>query len=133
MFSIQYFKYPYQLVGVYFIKTTQMKNYKNKVQLIGIIDNPEFIIHDNGFKHTKFRIITNETYIATDGVKSSDKMYHLCYAFGKQFDILERFINHGAEIAVEGTIINKSHISGNLEYEETSIHVSDLLILNNKR
>jgi single-stranded DNA-binding protein len=119
-------------VGFFILKPLQMKNYKNKVLLIGSFLNPQFITQDNGFKYVKFRIITQESYLAQDGVKSKDEMYHVCYAYGKQFDILERFVSIGGELAVEGILINRSLLIGHEESVETSIHVSDLLILNNR-
>jgi len=124
---------PYQIGGVFYFKTTLMKNYKNNVQLIGNFYNPEFINQDNGFRLIKFRIITQDIYISYEGSKSKDYMYHVCYAFGKQLEIIERFVNVGVEMAVEGTIINRSLLIGKEEAIETSIHVSDLLILSNKK
>jgi single-stranded DNA-binding protein len=108
-----------------------MYKFKNKVQLIGRFFNPQFIIQDNGFKFVKFRIITNETYISQYGVKSKDDMYHVCYAFGKQMEIIEHFANEGIQMAIEGCLINRSLLIDHQESVETSIHVSDLLLLNN--
>jgi single-strand DNA-binding protein len=108
-----------------------MKNYKNNVQLIGNCIDPEFTILANDFKFVKFRIKTNEIYISQDGLKASDTSYHLCYAFGKQFDILERFIKPEGAVAIQGTLINRRLVIGDKETIETSIHISDLLIINN--
>jgi len=109
-----------------------MKNYKNKVQLIGSFLNPQFSTKDNGFKFVKFIIITHESYLSQDGIKSKDEMYHVCYAFGKHREIIERFVSIGGELAVEGILINRSLLIGHQESVETGIHVSDLLILNNR-
>lgn len=109
-----------------------MKNYKNIVQLIGSFKYPQFITQDNDFKFVKFRIITQESYLSHDGIKSKDEMYHVCYAFGVHIEIIERFIGNGAEIAIEGRLINRILKNGYKEYVETSIYVTDLLILNNR-
>lgn len=108
-----------------------MKNFINKVQLIGSYLNPQFITQDNCFKLVKFRIVTHESYISQDGVKFKDEMYHICYAFGKQREIIERFASEGIQMAIEGSLINRSLLIGNQESVETSIHISDLLLLNN--
>jgi single-stranded DNA-binding protein len=106
-----------------------MYKYKNKVQLIGKVFNIELIIQDDGFKFAKFRITTNESYLSFDGKKRMDKMYHLCFAFGKHYEILERFLKDDAEVAIEGSLINNSLLVEHTEVIETGIHISDLLML----
>jgi len=108
-----------------------MKNHKNKVQLIGSFLNPQFITQENGFKFVKFIIITPESYLSQDGIKSKDEMYHVCYAFGKHMEIIEHFANEGIQMAIEGSLINRNLLIGHQESVETGIHVSDLLLLNN--
>ncbi len=109
-----------------------MKNYKNNVQLIGSCINPEFTILANDFKFVKFRIKTNETYISLDGLKSNETIYHLCYAFGRQFDILKQVIEPEVIIAIQGTLIKRRLLIGDKETLEICIDISDLLIINNK-
>ena len=106
-----------------------MYKYKNKVQLIGKVCNIELIHQDDGFKYATFRIVTNESYKSLDGSKRMDKMYHLCYAFDKLSDIIDKFLKEGSEIAVEGSLINDSLLVGHQEVIRTSIHVSDMLML----
>ena len=110
-----------------------MYQYKNKVQLIGTVFKIELNIQDNGFKYAKFWITTNESYTSLDGVKRRDIMYHLCYAFDKISEIIDKFLEEGTEIAIEGSIINDSILVGHQEVIRTSIHVSDLLMLSTSK
>lgn len=109
-----------------------MYKYKNKVQLIGFVSGASIGVHENGSKYAKFNIITNESYQSIDGQKRTDKMYHLCFAFGKFCDIIDRYLETITEVAIEGSLINNSLLAEHTEVVQTSVHVSDLLLLSSR-
>lgn len=107
-----------------------MYQFKNKIQLIGNINNPSIKVNENGFKQVEFTLRTTDQFWTETGLKSSGNMNHLCKANSKLADIVERYISQGAEIAVEGSLIQPQETDplGTIPY----IQVSDLLILSKR-
>ncbi len=112
-----------------------MNNLKNKVQLIGNLgDNPTVINLDSGKKLAKFSIATNESYRNVQGEQVKDTQWHNVVAWGKTAEIIEKYLQKGNEIAVEGKLVNRSYDDkeGNKRYV-TEIVVNELLMLGNKK
>jgi single-strand DNA-binding protein len=111
-----------------------MNNLRNKVQLIGHLGQaPEIISFENGNKLAKWTMATNETFKNTKGEKVTDTQWHSLVAWGKVVEIVEKYVQKGQEIAIEGKIVNRSYETkeGEKRYI-TEIQVSDLLLLGNK-
>lgn len=107
-----------------------MYQFKNKIQLIGTINITTVKVNVNGFKQAVFTLRTTDQFWTETGLKSLGNMNHLCKANSKLADIVERYISQGAEIAVEGSLIQPKEIDplGTIPY----IQVSDLLILSKR-
>jgi single-strand DNA-binding protein len=111
-----------------------MNALKNKVQLIGHLGNaPEVKETENGKKLVKFSMATNETYRNAQGEKVIETQWHNLISWGKVADIAEKYLFKGAEVAIEGKLINRSYVDndGNKKYF-TEIQVNELLLLRNK-
>ncbi len=112
-----------------------MNNMRNKVQLIGNLGmNPEIKDLESGKKVAKFSIATNESYKNAKGEKVEDTQWHNLVAWGKTAEIVEKYLQKGKEIAVEGKLISRSYDDkdGNKRYV-TEILVNDLLMLGSKK
>lgn len=112
-----------------------MNNLKNKVQLIGNLgNNPEVINLESGKKLAKFSIATNETYKNAKGEQIKDTQWHNVVAWGKTAEIIEKYLQKGNEVAVEGKLINRSFDDkdGNKRYV-TEILANELLMLGSKK
>ncbi|MCB0401179.1 MAG: single-stranded DNA-binding protein [Flavobacteriales bacterium] len=112
-----------------------MNNIKNKVQLIGHLGDDPTIIHlDSGKKLAKFSIATNESYRNAQGEKVTDTQWHQVVAWEKSADIIEKYLNKGSEVAVEGKLVNRSYDDkdGNKRYI-TEVVLNDLLMLGGKK
>lgn len=112
-----------------------MNNLKNKVQLIGNLGmNPEIKTLESGKKLAKFSIATNESYRNIKGEKIEDTQWHNLVAWGKTADIIEKYLQKGNEVAIEGKLNNRSYDDqdGNKRYI-TEIVVSELLMLGGKK
>ena len=112
-----------------------MNNLKNKVQLIGNLGmNPEIKNLDSGKKIAKFSIATNESYKNSKGEKINDTQWHNIIAWGKTAEIVEKFLQKGNEVAIEGKLINRNYEDkdGNKRYV-TEIQVNELLMLGSKK
>ena len=112
-----------------------MNTIKNKVQLIGNLGmNPEIKNLDLGKKLAKFSIATNEFYKNAKGEKVEDTQWHNLIAWGKTADIIEKYLQKGNEVAIEGKLTNRSYEDkdGNKRHI-TEIVVNEILMLGSKK
>ena len=106
-------------------------NLRHRVQLIGNLgNNPEVKSFDGGKKLAKFTIATNETYRNQAGEKVQDTQWHNIVAWGKQADIIEKYLTKGKEIAIEGKLTTRSYDDkdGNKRFI-TEVVLSELLMM----
>jgi len=111
-----------------------MSTLRNKVQLIGNLGNaPEIITLDSGKKLAKFSIATNESYKNAKGEKVQDTQWHNIVTWNKTAEIVEKYLEKGKEVAVEGKLTTRSYDDkdGNKRYI-TEIVCNELLLLGGK-
>lgn len=111
-----------------------MSTLRNKVQLIGHLgNNPEIITLESGKKLAKFSIATNETYKNAQGEKVKNTEWHNVIAWNKTAEIIEKYLEKGSEIAIEGKLTSRSYDDkdGNKRYV-TEIVCNELLMLGSK-
>lgn len=107
---------------------------KNKVQLIGNLGgNPEIKSLDGGKKLARFSIATNESYRNAKGEKVTETQWHNLVAWGKVAEIAEKYLTKGAEVAIEGKLMNRTYNDkeGNKKYV-TEVQVNEVLMLGEK-
>lgn len=107
-----------------------MSTLRNKVQLIGNLgNNPEIITLDSGKKLAKFSIATNESYKK----KVQSTQWHNVIAWNSTAEIVEKYLEKGKEIAIEGKLTSRSYDDkdGNKRYI-TEIVCNELLMLGGK-
>lgn len=87
-----------------------MNSLRNKVQLIGNLGNaPEIVNMESGKKLAKFSIATNEKYRNSKGEVIKETQWHHIVAWGKIAEIIEKYLNKGSEVAVEGKLSSRSY------------------------
>ncbi|WP_028887375.1 single-stranded DNA-binding protein [Tenacibaculum ovolyticum] len=111
-----------------------MSTLRNKVQLIGNLgNNPEIITLDSGKKLAKFSIATNESYKNSEGEKIIDTQWHNVVAWNKTAEIIEKYLQKGSEIAIEGKLTSRSYETSEGEKRYvTEVVCNELLMLGNK-
>ena len=112
-----------------------MNTLRNKVQLIGNLgNNPEIITLDSGKKLAKFSIATNDSYKNAQGEKVTETQWHNVIAWNKTAEIIEKYLEKGKEIAIEGKLTSRSYDDkeGNKRYV-TEIVINELLMLGSKQ
>ena len=111
-----------------------MYTLRNKVQLIGILGNaPEVKNTESGKKLARFSIATNEMYRNANGEKVKETTWHNLIAWGKIADIVEKYLNKGSEVAIEGKLISRSYTDTNgMKRYITEVEVRELLMLGSK-
>lgn len=110
-----------------------MTTLRNKVQLIGNLgQDPEIITMDSGRKLAKFSLATNEDYKNAQGENITETQWHNIIAWGRTAEIIERYVNKGERIALEGKITNRSYEDKEgIKRYITEIVCSEVLMLNN--
>ena len=111
-----------------------MSTLRNKVQLIGNLGNsPEIITMESGKKLAKFSIATNETYKNAQGEKVIDTQGTNIVAWNKTAEIVEKYLEKGNQIAIEGKLTTRSYDDkdGNKRYV-TEVVCNELLMLGSK-
>jgi single-strand DNA-binding protein len=87
-----------------------MNTLKNKVQLIGNLgQEPEIVNMESGKKLVKFSIATNDYYYNKEGDKITDTQWHNIIAWGKIADIVDKYVNKGQEVAIQGKLTSRSY------------------------
>lgn len=112
-----------------------MNTLRNKVQLIGNLgQTPEIIQLENGSKLAKITIATNETYKNQEGKKVESVQWHNLVAWGKQAELLEKYVIKGQEIAIEGKLMNRVYeAKEGGKRTKTEIQITDILLLGSKK
>jgi len=108
-----------------------MNALRNKVQLIGHVGNdPEIKNFETGKKLANLNLATSEVYKNDKGEKVEDTQWHRLTAWGKMAEIIEKYVNKGKEIAVEGKLVHRSYEDKDGEKRYISeIIINDILLL----
>ncbi len=111
-----------------------MNNLRNKVQLIGRLgQSPEVKHLDSGKTVANFSLATNYKYKDASGNMVDSVDWHNLVAWGKTAEIIEKYVNKGSEIGIEGRLTTRSwdDKEGNKRYT-TEVVVNELLLMGSK-
>jgi single-strand DNA-binding protein len=94
---------------------------------------PEVKTIEGGRKLARFSLATNGSYQNENGEKVKDTQWHNLVAWGKIAEIVEKYLDKGSEIAIEGKLMNRSYTdkAGAKKYI-TEVQVSEVLMLGQK-
>lgn len=106
---------------------------RNKVTLIGRTGKEvETVNFENGTL-AKVSLATSEHYTNAKGEKVEETQWHNLVAFGKTAEIMQKYVEKGKEIAIEGKIIYRNYDDkdGQKRYI-TEIKVDELVMVGGK-
>jgi single-strand DNA-binding protein len=111
-----------------------MNQLKNRVQLIGHLGtNPEVITLESGKKLAKMTLATNEDYTNQKGEKVKETQWHNVTAWGKQADIIEKYLTKGNQVCIEGKLSNRNYTDKEgVKRYVTEIVCNEILMLGSK-
>ncbi len=111
-----------------------MTTLRNKVQLIGNLgQDPEILNLDSGKKLAKFTIATNDEYKNAQGERVTNTQWHTIVAWGKTAEIIEKYVNKGEQVAIEGKLTSRTYEDTHgIKRYITEIVCSELLMLGKK-
>ena len=104
---------------------------KNRVQLIGRVgQDPEVKNLEGGKKLATISIATNDYYTNAKGERVDQTEWHRAVAWGKTAEIIEKFVQKGKEIAIEGKLTNRNYDDANgVKRYVTEISVTEIVLL----
>ena len=107
---------------------------RNRVTLIGYTGKEVEIVNFEKGKIAKVSLATNDYYTNAKGEKVEETQWHNLVANGKLADIMEKYVQKGKEISVEGKIVYKSYDDkdGNKRFI-TEIRVDELVLLGTRQ
>ena len=111
-----------------------MNAMKNTVQLIGHVgQEPEIKTFDGGKKVANITLATNEVYYKENGDKVEKTEWHKVKAWGKTAEIIEKYVNKGKEIAIEGKLTYSDYLDKNGEKRYVAeVVANEILLLGSK-
>ena len=106
---------------------------RNKVTLIGRTGKDVEIVQFENGKLAKVSLATSDYYTNAMGEKVEETQWHNLVAFGKTAEIMQKYVQKGKEIAVEGKLTYRTYDDkdGQKRYI-TEIRVEELVLLGTK-
>ncbi|NBL65013.1 single-stranded DNA-binding protein [Flavobacterium sp. NST-5] len=107
-----------------------MSKLRNRVQLIGHVgQEPEVKTFGEGKKVANITLATNDFYRNEKGEKVEQTEWHRVVAWGKTAEIIEKFVQKGKEIAIEGKLTYRNYEDKNGEKRYITEVVADEILL----
>ncbi len=112
-----------------------MNTLRNKVSLIGRLGaQPEVTTFDSGRTLARFTLATKENYKDKDGQWQENTQWHTINAWGKIAERVQKVLNKGQEIILEGKLVHQTYESSSGEKRYgTVIEASEFLLLTQKK
>jgi single-strand DNA-binding protein len=112
-----------------------MKAIKNKVQLVGRLGaDPEIKLYGEDKKLANLRLAVNDRYKNIKGEWIDETQWFSLLAWSKLAVYVEKYLAKGAEVAVEGRLVNKSFTDkAGVKRVSTEIVLSEILILSKQK
>jgi len=107
---------------------------RNKVTLIGRTGKDvEVFQYENGNLKASVSLATSDYYTNQNGEKVEQTEWHNIVAYGKTAEIIQKYVEKGKEVAIEGKITYRSYEDkdGQKRYL-TEILVNEILLLGGK-
>ena len=106
---------------------------RNKVTLIGRTGKEVEIVKFENGKLAKVSLATSDHYTNALGEKVEETQWHNLVANGKLADIMEKYVEKGKEISVEGKIVYRTYDDKDgVKRYSTEIRVQELVLLGGK-
>lgn len=108
-----------------------MNALKNRVQLIGHVgQDPEIKNLEGGKKVATISLATNDYYMNAKGEKIEQTEWHRAVAWGKTAEIIEKFVQKGKEVAIDGKLTTRNYDDANgVKRYVTEILINEVLLL----
>ena len=110
-----------------------MNTLRNKVQLIGRLGMDPEMKEFGQSKMARFSIATSDIYKDADGKRVEETTWHTVVAWGKLAEIIGSHLKKGAEVAIEGKLVNRNYEDKDgIKRYVTEIKANELVMLGKK-
>jgi len=106
---------------------------RNRITLIGRTGKEVETVNFESGMLAKVSLATSDYYTNSKGEKMEDTQWHNLVAYGKTAEIMQKFVEKGKEIAIEGKLTYRSFDDkdGQKRYV-TEIRVDELVLIGGK-
>jgi single-strand DNA-binding protein len=104
----------------------------SKTILIGRVGQKPEVKQVSNTSVAKFSLATTENWKDKDGTKKEETTWHNIVIWGKLCDVVEKYVNKGDLLYVEGRIKNDKYEKEGVTHYTTSIVVNELKMLGSK-
>lgn len=104
----------------------------NRIQLIGTVMSLDTNNYNDEVKSISFHLATTVSKLDKQGKSNTTETKHLCIAFGKHANLMEKLTCKGSKVAIQGVLISTPSAFKKEEYPTAYIQVEELLLLNSK-
>ena len=102
----------------------------NRVMLIGRLGkDPEIKYSQNGMAVCNFSMATSENWTDKQGEKQERVEWHRVCVFGKQAEILEKYLQKGSQVYIEGRLQTRSYDKEGQTHYTTEVVVTGFTFL----
>lgn len=106
---------------------------RNKVTLIGRTGKDVEIVNFDKGMIAKVSLATSDYYTNAKGEKIEETQWHNLVAFGRTAEIMQKYVNKGDEIAVEGKLTYRTYEDKEGSKRNfTEIRMDKLVLLNGR-
>jgi len=112
-----------------------MNNLRNSIRLIGNLGaNPEIKDLPSGKRVAKINLATNDQYKNNEGKLIKETQWHNLVVWGKPVNFVEKYLEKGNEVAVEGRLLNRTYTDkeGNKKFT-SEVVVNEIMKIGSKK
>jgi len=110
-----------------------MNTLTNTVCMIGNLGtSPEVITTNDGTLLTRFRLAVSSNFKDNAGNWNKQTQWHTIKAWGKTAELVQKKLQKGQKIMIEGRLINSTYGTKSEEKTMTDIFINNFLILSTK-
>jgi len=107
-----------------------MKGLKNRVQLIGVVQDKLEIRKTRNGKRLSFRLAMTMEFRDENGEKVTSQLENKVIAWGRLAELAEKRINIGSEVLVGGILVNRSYLENGIRHDVAEVEASDFWFVN---
>lgn len=111
-----------------------MSSLRNSVQLIGHLGGDPEIKHlENGFKITRIRVATTDSYKTSTGEWKEETQWHSVCGWGNIAERMEKYLHKGSFVLIEGKLTYREFIdTTGVKKFFTEVRANSLMLLDKK-
>jgi single-strand DNA-binding protein len=104
----------------------------NKHTIVGNVGQAPKVNHINGVKIANISVATTDVSIDQQGNRIESTEWHNVTAFGKLADIVEKYVQKGSQLYIDGKVTTRSYEKDGTRHYRTSTTAATIKLLGHK-